>query len=114
MNFLILRVDSHNMIATELESLQANPDWVRVLIAYQEAEQQLPEEQSCVGRLLEISAVDSQQLSAIHGNLIALDLLRFELPDRHSGLHYKVTTLGKQSLNLLEKIGDETSHTEAA
>ncbi|MAT14707.1 MAG: hypothetical protein CMJ46_05480 [Planctomyces sp.] len=97
------------MIATEFETLQAHPDYVRVLNAYLEAEKNLPEDQASVPRLLEVAEVPTARLSAIHGNLIALDYLRFELADRHSGLQYKVTTSAKQSLNLLEKImaGDE-------
>ncbi|MEZ6044990.1 MAG: hypothetical protein R3C11_05295 [Planctomycetaceae bacterium] len=109
-----MRVDSLSMIATELESLQANPDWVRVLEAYLKAEESLPEEQSMVSRLLEVDEVSPQSLSSIHGNLIALDMIRFELPDRQSGLHYKISTLGKQSLNLLRRIADSDDESQAA
>ncbi|QDU80808.1 hypothetical protein Pla110_25430 [Polystyrenella longa] len=114
MNFPIARADSQSMIATELESLQDNPDWVRVLNAYLQAEKDLPEEKSAVIRLLEVDEIDAKHLSSIHGNLIALDMIRFELPDRQSGLHYKVTTLGKQSLNLLEKIAENGESAQAA
>ena len=39
-----------------------------------------------------------EQLSAIHGKLIALGMLKFEIGSRADGVQYQLTTLGRQAL----------------
>ena len=110
------------MIATEFDTLLENPEWVTVLEAYRDALENLPEEQTLVARFAVVTDVSSEELSLIHGQLIALDLLEFDIPDRHSGLMYKLTSLGKQMLRRWatyqkeqqQPSSDESSLSEAA
>lgn len=90
------------MIANEFETLQEHPEWVTVLEAYRHSQENLPEEQTLVARFVEVAEVPTEELSLIHGQLIALDLIEFDIPDRHSGLMYKLTSLGKQMLRRWE------------
>ena len=42
--------------------------------------------------------VDPAQIAAIHGKLIALGMLKFEIGSRADGVQYQVTPFGRQAL----------------
>ncbi len=80
----------------ELELCDANPEWTLVLQAYQLAQQST--EKGWVPRVAGVTDVPVERLSSIHGKLIALGMLRFELAGRTEGVVYQVTPLGRQAV----------------
>jgi hypothetical protein len=80
----------------ELELYDANPLWGVLLAAYQLRHTSASLE--WVSRLTAVEGLADDQLSLIHGKLIALGMLKFEIGDRAEGVHYQVTTLGRQAL----------------
>ncbi len=110
------RPDTKGMISEPTELLADNPDWIRVLAAYVEAEQQLaetieqqqqqpaasgeaddddeqesPRSKKWLPRLREVEHIAPSQLPAIHGKLIAHGLLKFDLQGRNDGVVYRLT-----------------------
>ena len=49
-----------------------------------------------VGRVHHLDGVDPQRMSTLHGRVIALGYLKFQLIDRQIGLRYRLTPAGKQ------------------
>lgn len=87
----------------ELEQLNENPEWLDVLATYNQliadAKKANPEAAGWVNRLREVDGVETDDLSFIHGNLIAHGFLRFQIADRSSGMEYRLSQLGKKALN---------------
>ncbi len=102
------------MIDIELEQLKSHPEWRAVLQAYRDhldqAKSADPEHDGWLARLTEIEDVPEAQLPRIHGKLIALDLLRFELAGRTSGVRYQVTTAGRDALANLSLAEEDDDH----
>jgi hypothetical protein len=84
-----------SMTNPELELFDANPEWRIVLVAYQQKIAAGSLEWS--PRLTEVEGLAREQLSTIHGKLIALGMLKFEISSRTDGMQYQVTTLGRQA-----------------
>ena len=99
--------------------LAENPDWLSVLQTYAEHEaaagqQPAPVEEETadgesggsrarwVPRLRAVPGVTSDRLAPIHGKLIAHGLLQFTLEGRDAGVHYRLTTLARQTLARVE------------
>ena len=80
----------------ELELFDANPEWGLLLQAYQSA--QATAENGWVPRVGGVADVPVERLSVIHGKLIALGMLKFELSARSDGVLYQLTPLGRQAL----------------
>ncbi len=57
-----------------------------------------PEALGFVPRLSKVEGVDPEQLSSLHGKLIALGLLTFEVSGK-SGMQYQVSPLGRRTLD---------------
>ena len=72
--------------------------------------EQDPEAEGWVERLQKVDQVEAEQLSRIHGKLIALGFLKFELGNRHAGVQYKITRSGQRALNSIT----QKSHPDAA
>lgn len=93
------------MIDFEFELMQQNPEWCDVLAAYRAEQLRLkqdnPEGEFWVDRLREVDPVKTEWLPRIHGKLIALGMLRFEIADRANGVRYQVSSAGVQLLNRL-------------
>jgi len=93
------------MIDYELEQLLENIEWQCVLYAYAEditlAVIANPEHVGWVERLQDVPHVEQEHLARIHGKLIALGFLKFELGDRHAGVQYQLSQAGKRALNSL-------------
>lgn len=49
-------------------------------------------------RLVATDGLEAEQLTGIHGELIALGMLKFELTNRQTGLRYRVSTRGMSML----------------
>ena len=104
--------DTACMIDIELEELSQDTQWRPVLQAYLEREQaeaardkavvaetgQDSKTENWIPRIAEVEGVDSKDLSKIHGKLIALGYLIFQLSGREKGVCYQVSPMGKQAL----------------
>ena len=92
----------------ELDQLEENPEWLDVLETYDRlvaAERKAnPESEGWVTRLHEVNGVETEDLSFIHGNLIAHGFLRFQIADRNSGMEYQLSQLGKKAV---KRVGDQ-------
>jgi hypothetical protein len=84
------------MTAADFELFDAHPEWRMLLAAYQA----LHEKSACdwIGRIESLGDLPSDRFSPIHGKLIALGMLRFEINSRADGVHYQVTPMGHQAL----------------
>lgn len=84
------------MTNLELEQYDENPAWGLLLAAYQQKITSGKLEWS--QRIVAVEGLEADQLSAIHGKLIALGMLKFEIGSRADGVQYQLTTLGRQAL----------------
>ena len=93
------------MIEFELELLHQNQNWRRVLEAYrthqQRVKQTTPEMDGWLERVVRVDGVPDEQLPRVHGKLIALGLLKFQLAGRTSGVRYQLSPEGWQALHSL-------------
>ncbi|MBX3443412.1 MAG: hypothetical protein KF774_13485 [Planctomyces sp.] len=53
--------------------------------------------ESWIPRIMSLPGVDAASLPALHGRLIALGLLKFELFGRQGGMRYRLTPLGRKA-----------------
>lgn len=60
-------------------------------------------------RIVAADGLESDQLTGIHGELIALGMLKFELTNRQTGLRYRVSTRGMSMLERHAQSEDETA-----
>jgi hypothetical protein len=58
-----------------------------------------------VQRITRLPGIKAEELSKIHGRLIAYDLLKCDLAGRSDGIVYQLTSSGK---TILGRVGDET------
>ena len=86
------------MIEFERDELHENPHWRRVLGAYHAAQQPALNDQGWIPRLRSVDGISPDHLPRIHGKLIALGLLKFQLTGRESGICYQLSTLGRHVL----------------
>lgn len=84
-----------SMVNSDLELFDENPEWLLLLAAYQARH---ATGGVWISRVTSVEMLPGDQLSVIHGKLIALGLLKFEINNRTDGVQYQVTSLGKQAL----------------
>jgi hypothetical protein len=84
------------MTSPDLELFDAHPDWRLLLAAYQQ--KLAAEKLEWSPRIAEVDGLAADRMSVIHGKLIALGMLKFEINNRADGVHYQVTPLGRQAL----------------
>lgn len=101
---------SLTMDHTDLQLLNENPTWALVLKAYRQLLDEIKltrseDEQGIrwATRIAHFADVELSELNAIHGQLIAMDWLTFQLEDRNAGLMYRLTAEGREILNAFEK-----------
>jgi len=91
------------MIDFELDELRQNDWWLEVLRAYQPVRTPRKADEEAVDSWLErvrdVDGVDRAELSRIHGKLIALGLLKFQLEGRTCGVRYQLSASGKHLLS---------------
>ena len=98
-----MQADSTGLIDIALEELADVPHWKHLLSSYRE--QQLaekaadPEHEGWIPRIRTLSDIGGEQLSQLHGKLIAVGLLKFELGGRSSGMSYQLSSLGVRMLS---------------
>ncbi len=96
-------VDTSSMFEIALEELRGNDDWLRVLTAYQaigeQAKSQDPEHDGWVPRVSEIEGLEEHHLPRIHGKLIALGMLKFQLAGRTAGVAYQISRDGLKAID---------------
>jgi hypothetical protein len=96
------------MIDFELEQLHQNADWGLVLGAYEAvhsaAKSENTDHDGWLPRVDTVAGVKAEHLPRIHGKLIALGFLKFEISGRTSGVRYRLSSLGIRAVN---RNGDE-------
>jgi len=99
------RVDTTGMTDFEIQQLKQNENWQKVLTAYQAEhttqKTQYPEFDGWLTRQHQIDGVQSEELSSIHGRLIAFGFLKFQLADRARGVLYQLSNYAHQALDQL-------------
>jgi hypothetical protein len=90
------------MTRFELDELNAAPEWRSVLAVYREwgaaARNQSADFDGWLPRLNAMEGIESARLPIVHGRLIALGFLRFQVGGRSIGLQYQLTPEGRQAL----------------
>ena len=94
--------DIADMFDSELAQIRQNPQWLLVLAAYREQQRVLQarasESDGWVSRIRGVEGVCDEELSRIHGKLIAFELLKFQLEGRTTGVRYQVARAGRELL----------------
>lgn len=96
--------DIPGMLDSPVDLVARDPHWRAALETYRAAQRQRktenPEADSWVPRLRSIDGVPDEQLSQVHGRLIAHGLLKFQLAGQGAatGLEYQITPLGRRAL----------------
>jgi hypothetical protein len=84
-----------------LEELEGSPDWRVVLQAYQipfaAGGESAANADGWLPRVRQIEGIEAAELPRLHGRLIALGLLSFEISG-NSGVQYKISPLGRHAL----------------
>ncbi len=119
------------MLDFETGCLQNREAWLRLLAAYARAEETLALERKAaapglkpipdsvpasaetteaeepasgwVSRVSALEGVAAEEMSPLHGRLIALGHLKFQLVDRQVGLRYRLTPEGRRALALADR-----------
>jgi hypothetical protein len=90
------------MVESEHLDWRRNADVRRLLELYvslhDSARRQQPEFDGWLPRVKSLAGVEDRELSALHGTLIALGFLKFQLVNRTAGMHYHVDPLGREAL----------------
>ena len=94
--------------------LNQHPEWRHVLQAYRIRQEQAESAGETDGevwlpRLAEVDGVPAEKMAAIHGKLIALGWLQFQLQGRNDGVLYRLSADGRRALESAEQVEDETS-----
>ena len=109
------------MIDYGYKELNTNPAWRYLLSAYQEAqdssrEQSSREEKEFDGwtpRINRVIGIDEAELCRVHGKLISLGYLKFELGNRLDGIKYQLSTDAVRALGAIEENDDSEFEGEA-
>ena len=86
------------MIDWERDELDQNPHWRTVLHAYEPRQNLPPGAEGWIERVQNVDDIEDAALPRIHGQLIALGLLRFQVAGRETGVCYQLSTLGQRLL----------------
>ena len=93
------------MSEMELDQLRTHSEWRTVLEAYETQHARLAiaglPTDGWLPRLWEAPGVPRERLPRIHGKLIALEFLRFELTGPTDGVRYQLSPSGKEALDRL-------------
>jgi hypothetical protein len=109
------RVDEYDMIDYGFKELNTNPDWLLLLSAYQEAGLSSREEAEFDGwtpRINSLIGIGDAELCRVHGKLISLGYLKFELGNRLDGIKYQLSTEAVQALRCSDEVDEIESDSE--
>ncbi len=108
------------MDIAELEQLVDQPLWMKVLETYNEliiqaGQERLEDEQGTrwASRIISLDETDADELSWIHGQLIAYGWLTFQLEGREEGLLYRITSAGKKASEQARKLAEQQEEVAA-
>lgn len=94
-----------------LQLLQDSPEAALLLAAYARSQSVMTQEPAAEDdaagwsqRLSDVPGVDDAHLAPLHGKLIALGLLKFQLAGRVAGVVYRVSPAGEAALNQLRTV----------
>lgn len=107
------------MIDYELQEFAGEIEWQMVLSAYQAeelaAKEQNPEHEGWLPRIMSVEDVCDEHLPRIHGKLIALGFLKFQLVGRTAGVTYQLTPFAVKALEkTLTRPDDDSESCELA
>ncbi len=96
-----------DMLDFELEELNQSTDWREVLLRHLKltkprtnaAKQAEDEFDGWLPRIMAVDGLESEDLPRIHGKLIALGFLKFQLASRGTGVVYQISPAGRQALS---------------
>ncbi len=95
-------VDTNHMRLTDGQSAEFEQQCLTVLSCYHSREAAVkvadPEYSGWVDRIMEAGEMDRAALTAVHGHLIALGLIRIEFSGRARGLQYQVSPAGRDAV----------------
>ena len=105
----------------DVDLLGSNPNWRQVLLAYRSALEAPAGADEQLGALIakgfrprvrEVDGVPAEQISRIHGKLIAHGFLQVEIADRTGGMLYQLTQTGRRACTQLANVTENDSDTE--
>ncbi|NOX55596.1 MAG: hypothetical protein GXP27_14385 [Planctomycetes bacterium] len=98
--------------------LNQHPEWRHVLEAYRALQEQAEQQRAkserdqdgevWLPRLAQVDGVPAEKMAAIHGKLIALGWLQFQLQGRNDGVLYRLSPDGRRALESSERVENET------
>jgi hypothetical protein len=95
--------DTSGMLDFERDELAASTDWQRLLACYRDgrdaAKQADPEFAGWLERVMAVEGIEDGVLPRLHGKLIALGFLKFQLAGRSEGVRYQITSDGVRALD---------------
>jgi hypothetical protein len=96
------------MIDYGFKELNTNPSWLRLLSAYQAADQtsrgdKEEEFDGWTPRINDLVGLDEAELCRVHGKLISLGYLKFELGNRLDGIKYQLSSEAVRALGSSEQ-----------
>jgi hypothetical protein len=98
--------------------LRAHPQYLLLLSAYRERdERERATQENFDGwqaRINSLDGIEPEMMCRIHGKLISLGLLKFELGDRLQGIRYQLSTEAYRVFSQLEALTDDDEFEEAA
>jgi len=93
--------------------LRAHPQYQLLLEAYLERDRQEQERQEefsgWVDRINSVEGIEPEFMSRVHGKLISLGLLKFELGDRLEGIRYQISPLARRALKQVDMTEESLS-----
>ena len=93
---------TRSMLDFEIQELNQSTDWREVLAAYQSAHLAAKasdeEFDGWLPRIMSVEGLKDEELPRIHGKLIALGFLKFQLAGRGTGVVYQISPVGRQAL----------------
>ena len=109
------------MDGNDAQLLDENPEWRLVLEEYQRLiedskNHRSDEETGTVWtqRMSHLSEIPPETLQTIHGQLIAMNWLTFQLEGRNAGLLYRITGEGRKALESVLVRSSEQTNLDAA
>lgn len=101
------------MLDFELNHLNESPEWRLILEEYQRREAQVnasdPEAEGWVPRISTLIDIKDEELPKLHGKLIAVGYLKFQLSGRNTGVKYQLSPAGKNALRIQAGKTEKTS-----